>query len=343
MIPYDSHAIVELGGATIDSWQGGSLIEGVEVELATGEASAAEVRVFDPDPDYAFIKRLAAGDGVAELPARVWLGFGAQQELGEPVFKGQLAAVEREGQATVCRFYDAGFKMRRLQRAEYHRNLTDLEIIAKLARRSGLLFEGPEQSVSLDKHKSLKQEGQTDWALALDCAERSGFVLYVRGDTLFAKEAAKTGAPLITLKHRADFLLLDDFRLSYRAPENVEGRPAKVETRGRGRGGKRLKGASHPHARGTEQVEIKRDLRAKSKRGADKRAEARKALQREHAFHGTIGVLPSFKGRRPDVRDTVALESLPPLFNGNYLCDRVTHTFAPGDLRMELDVYRDLK
>lgn len=342
--PLSPHAVVELGDTTLDTWQDGNRVVGVEVELCTGEASKASLRVHDPGPAFEFIDSITSDDGVRELQARVWLGFGGTHELGPPVFKGLLACVEREGGATVCRFYDMGFKMRKIQRTEYHKNLNDLQIIRRLAGRNGLEFRGPDKSIPLDKHNSLKQEGETDWSLAQACAERAGLVLYVRGDTLFAQEAAVTAeTPLLTLRYREDFLLLEDFRLSFKVPENQEGRPARVETRGRGRGGRRLRGESEQHPRGTERLEIKRDLHVKSKRHADKRAEARKALDREHAFNCSVGVLPAFTGRRADVRDTVALANLPRVFNGKYLCDTVTHVFEAGQLSMELDLYRDIK
>lgn len=343
MTPYDPHARISLGDSIIDSWSPDCRIEGVEVELATNEASQAELRFFDPDPEFRLLQSLTSADGIAELPVRVWLGFGEANGLGGPVFEGLLARVERDFSTTILRCFDAGFKMRKVQRTEYHRNLTDLEIIARLAKRNGLRFEGPDERIALDKHKSEKQEGETDWAFAMKCAERAGLVLYVRGDTLFAKEAVKTGREVIVLKFREDFMLMDDFRLSYRVPENQEGTPARVETRGRGRGGRRLKGESQRERRGTELLELKRDLRVKSQRHADRRAEARKALQREHAFDCSVGVLPSFTGPRPDARSTVKLDKLGTLFSGKYLCDRVTHIFAPGELTMELDLYRDVK
>lgn len=342
MTPNDPHAIVDIGSLHFNSWADSSRILNLEVELATNEAAMTKITLFDPDPDYAVISRLTRGDGLEELPARVWLGFGS--DLGEPVFEGLLSGVEREGTATVVRISDRALPMRKLQRTEYHNKLDDLQIIEKLAKRTGLGFEGPEEKIALDRHKSHKQEATTDWDEALRRASEAGLVLYVRRGTLYAKEAAKTAAtPLITLAYREDFLLLDGFHLAFRTPENLEGRPARVETRGRGRAGRRLQGASSESERGRERLELKRDLRVKSRRYADKRAEARKALEREHAFTGSISVLPTYTGRRADVRDTVEITRLPALFNGKYLCDRVTHLFAPGELTMELDLYRDIK
>jgi phage protein D len=342
-VPFNPHAVVEIGGRRYDSWRDARMFESVDVELATNEPSEAEVRVFDPDPEYAFINSITQGDGVAEAAVKIWLGYGETENLGRPLFEGVLARVERDQGTTICRAYDNGFKMRKLQKTENHNKTTFLKLIEKLARRNGLGFEGPDAPPSLETHP-IKQEARTDWAMALQCADEAGLVLHVRGNTLYAKGPAKTAAEaLLTLHFRKDFQLLDDFRLNFKVPENVEGRPAKVQVHARGRGGRRLKGQSQVHARGHERVEIKNDLHRRSGKAAAARAAARKELQREHAFTGEVAVLPSFQVPRVDVRATVALAGLPKLFNGKYLADRVAHRFAPGELTMQLTVYRDIK
>jgi phage protein D len=339
MITEGAHAVIEVNGESFDSWKNKSLFAGVEVELTTDEASQAAWRVLDPN--FELLDKYISGDGIAVLGARVWLGFGG--DLGEPVFKGLLARVERGGATTTFRFYDMGFRMRQVQKTEYHKGLDDVQIIEKLARRNGLMFDGPKPALKLDKHKSLMQDGQSDWEFAKERADESGVVLFVRGDTIFVREAAKTGAPIITLSYKKDFVMLNDFSLSLKVPENVAGRQKQVEHRGRGRGGHRLKGMSDTSARGTQRVEIKNDLAVKSKRHADRRAEAKKELQREHAFTLSVRMLSSFAGKRPDVRETVAITDLGKLFSGNYLCDRVAHEYRPGELSTSLDLYRDIK
>lgn len=339
MITEGAHTVIEVNGESFDSWKNKSLFAGVEVELTTDEASQAVWRVFDPD--FAFLDKYISGDGIAVLGARVWLGFG--RDLGEPVFKGLLARVERSGAITTFRFYDMGFRLRQVQKTEYHKGLDDVQIIEKLARRNGLLFDGPQPPIKLDKHKSLMQDGQSDWDFAKERADEVGVVMFIRGDTLFVREAAKTGTPILTLAYKKDFILLNDFSLSFKVPENIAGRQKQVEHRGRGRGGHRLKGTSNVSARGTQQVEIKQDLAVKSKRHADRRAEAKKELQREHAFTLSVRMLSSFDDKRPDVRETVAITDLGKLFSGKYLCARVAHEYRPGELSTALDLYRDIQ
>ncbi len=326
-----------------DSWKHKGLFKSVEVELTTDQASQMVWKV--ADSQFQLIDAWTKDDGIELLAMRVWLGFG--DDLGEPVFKGLLASAECERFETTFKFYDRGFLMRRVQRTEYHMGLDDLQIIKKLAERNGLNFEGPKPEISLDKHKSVIQDGQTDWDHAQERAHDIGVVLYVRGDTLFAKEAAKTGVPVLTvINESADSSprQLADWSLYVKLPENHRhGRPGHVKVRARGRGGRSLHGHSNRTARGAHLIEVRRDLPIKSQRHADRRAQAKKDLQREHAFTGTIHLLSDFEGKRPDVRDTIRLMDFGKLFSREWLCDKVQHSFGPGQFHTEIEVYKDIK
>ncbi|MBX6772799.1 MAG: hypothetical protein IRY83_13795 [Chloroflexi bacterium] len=327
------HAVIEIDGERFDSFTNRALFEHVEVDLTTGQASEAIWRVFDPE--FAWLDRWINSAGLRVLPVRIWLGADRLHE----VFQGLLARVEHGRGATTFRFYDMSFRMRLEQKTRYHKNVNDLEIIGQLARENGLGFDGV--SIRLERHRSIMQDGRTDWDFALERATDAGLVLFTRGQTLYAREAAKTGTPVLTLRYRDDFVMTHDFDLQYRVPENQEGRPGAVETRTRGRGGRRLSGRT-ARDRGTGQVEIKRDVAVKSRRAADARAEARKALEREHAFQASVVLLSSYDGPRPDVRDTVELANVGKLFSGRWLVDRVTHAFGPGRLDTRLELYRDI-
>ncbi|HXG23679.1 MAG TPA: hypothetical protein VNJ09_03920 [Chthonomonadales bacterium] len=338
MVDRNPHAIVIIGGDRYDSWQDKQLVKRVTVELATDQASEASFTCFDPR--FHILDKYAGADGVPQLVMLFYLGFG--QELGPPVFKGLLARVERGSSDTTFLAYDMGYKMRRELKTEYHENLNDLEILRKLAIRNGLKFEGPDSTPSLEAHPSMPQDSKNDWEHAAERARESGFNIYVRQDTLFAKEPAKIGAPILTLKYRKDFVMLHDFDLSYKLPENQQGRPQVVEYRGRKRGGRRLVGRSRRHSRGHKPVEIREDLALHSKPYADRRAHARKELQREPAFNCTIRSIPPLPRLRPDVRNTIALENLGKLFSGPYLCDKVWHELTGNNFATEYTLYRDI-
>jgi hypothetical protein len=337
-IPFSPHCVIEIGGQLLDSWRDAQYMLGADITLSTGSASMAEWSVFDPDNKY--LSSWIEGDGLQRLEMKIWLGF--TSDLGKPVFEGVLASTEWETDRSTFRCYDYGYWMRQEQRAEYHKNLTDIEIIGKLAQRNGLNFVRPVPDIKLDKHPSIIQSGQSDWEFAQERAQDAGLVLYVRGKTLYASEAAKSGTPVVSLIHGKDYELLAGTSFRYVTPENVAGRNSVIEVRGRGRGGKRLAGQSDKSERGTKRLAVGRDLAIKTKRSANRRAQAIKDLQREHAYTGSITLLPDFTGVRPDIRDTVEILNVGKMFSGRYIVDEVQHIFGPGQLETQIELYRDV-
>jgi hypothetical protein len=330
-------AIFEIDGKPLDSWKHPRRVSRVSVELTTGEASQATLEVFDPE--FRVINAYTTAAGIPLAVCRVWLGLGAN--LGEPVFKGLLARVQRGEAKTTFIAYDMGYKMRQFQKTDYHKG-DDLAIIKKLALRNGLKFIGPAKPMKLEPHKAMAQDGQTDWEHAAEIAHDAGLVLWVREDTLFADYPAKVATPKRTLTYRKDFELLRDFDLQFKVPENVAGRPKGVEVRSRGRGGKRLSGKSDESSRGHEELKLKRDLSQHTKQRATARAQAQRELDREHAFTLSVRRIKS-NGGRDDVRDTIRILEMGKLFSGDYLADRVTHDFTPGRLTTGYELYRDVK
>ena len=338
------HAIVEIDGFQWDSWKHPNLFSRVTVELTTSMASQADWECFDPD--FLIINKYSTADGVAMSTVRVWLGFG--DDLGEPVFKGLLTRVHRGPATSTFIAYDMGFKMRIERKAGYHKG-TELQIIEKLVKRNGLLFQGPSKPLKLEAHTAMMQDAQTDWEHISELAHNVGLVLWVRGDTVFADYPAKVGVPKTTLKNREDFDLRNDFDLQFRVPENRGGRAKVVEVRGRGRGGKRLTGLSDQSDRGHTELQIKKDLPRHTKAYAALRAQAQRELEREHAFTLYVRSTPFLPNVRVDVRDTIAIENVGDLFsadgpkgkNAGYIADKVVHELAPGRFTTSYDLYRD--
>jgi hypothetical protein len=340
MLPPDNpHGIVVIGGRRFDSWLNKQLIRQITVELASNMASEALIRLFDPR--FRIIDSFTGDDGVPEYLVQVYLGFG--QDLGPPVFQGLLEVTERGDTDTTFIAYDKGYKMRRLKPTEYHNNLNDLEVIQKLALRNGLNFVGPDDPVALSKHKSLIHDSQNDWEHSMERARHSSLVLYVRDDTLFAKEPAKVKAPILTLRNRKHFWLLHNFDFKYKLPENQQGRHRKVDFYTRKRGGRRLTGESKIHRRGHKLNEARHDVQIHDKVTADRRAQANKELQREHAFTLDVRSIPPLPSVRPDVRDTIALENVGALFSGPYLCDKVIHDLTATGFATQYSLYRDTR
>ena len=349
-LPANPHAIVEItrpdksdgqGLVIYDSWQQKSLFENVKVELTTNESSMSEISFFDPN--FKIIDSYCDKDGIPQAITRVFMGYG--QDLGEPIFKGLLAYVERGQTNTVFTAFDMGFKMKLEKRAGYKNKKDDLKVIGELTKRNGLKFEGPEKPKKLEPNNALMQDEQTDWQWAMERARDSGLVLFVRGDTLFAKYPAKVGEPKLTVANRLDFVLKRDFDFVHRTPEGKEGRPKIVKYRGRGKGGKRVEGESTEANRGREDIVLKKDIPGKAnKKKLSKRAIAQKELEREHAFEGhLICSVPVDNKSKIDVRQTVDVREMGKLFSGKYITDAVTYDFSPGRMEMILDLYRDIK
>ena len=338
MVEKNPHSIIVLSGDRYDSWRDKQLVKHVEVELATDMSCEAKFTCYDPR--FKILDRYSSGGGVPRLIVLIYMGFG--EDLGQPVFKGLLDKVDRGDTETTFVFGDMGLKMRDELKAEYHKGLNDLGIISKLTKRHGLEFEGPDSAVDLEIHPSMIQDFKNDWHHAKERAGSSGFNVFVRQDTLFCKEPAKIGDPILTLKYRKDFWMLHEFSLGYKLPENIKGRPKIVHRRGRKRGGWRLEGQSSGHSRGHHPVEGRHDLAEHTKKYANRRAHAHKELQREPSFDCTIRSIPPLPGVRPDIRNTIELQELGKLFSGPYLCDKVRHEHSGSSFQTEYSLYRDI-
>lgn len=348
-LPTNPHAIVEItrpgysdgqGQIIYDSWENPRLFKSVNVELSTNQSAEGRIEFFDPN--FTLIDTFSGEDAIPMATVRIFLGYG--QNLGEPVFKGLLAQIERGESSTSFIAYDMGFQMKLIKKAGYKNKKDDLAIIKALVERNKLKFEGPEKPLKLEPHRAMAQDEQTDWEHALERAHDAGLVVFVRQDTFFAKYPAKVGTPVLTLKNKQDFILRRDWDFIHRTPENQDGRPKQVLHRGRGKGGKRVEGTSDVSQRGRESVVLKRDISGKAtKTKLSKRAQAQKELEREHAFEGRISTTFPINGERLDVRNTVKIEGIGKLFSGNYICNSVDYNFAPGTLGLNLELYRDIK
>jgi len=219
----------------------------------------------------------------------------------------------------------------------------DLAIIRKLVERNGLKFHGPEKPLKLEPHKAMIQDEQTDWELAVERARDAGLLLWCREDTIFADYPAKVGEPVLTLTCGKDFTIMRNIDCQFKVPENTSGRPRGVEVRGRGRGGKRLKGSSDRGQCGHEVLSIKKDVPIHSKQRVTARAQAQRELEREHAFELRVPLLVDAPTARVDVRQTVRLLEMGKLFSGDYIVNTVGYQFGPGEMSRVLELYRDVK
>lgn len=345
-IPFDPRATILIqrvgmtdGQADVryDSVESPRLIKSVDVELVTNESSQAEISFFDPK--HKVID--AFSDATTKAVIKVYLGYG--QDLGEPIFKGLLAQLEHGQEKTTFIAFDMAYVMKLEKKTGYKNKKGDLAIIQGLVERNKLKFEGPDKPKDLEAHKAMMADQQTDWDWMMERARDSGLVIFVRHDTVFAKYPATVGTPALTLEYGKDFTILAGMDFRYRTLENQDGKPQTVKVRRRGKGGKRAEGEAQNAVGAGVQMVLKRDSPSPTKSKLTRRAQAQRELEREHAFEGSITTVVQPNGSRLDVRNTVKLTGMDKFFSGDYISDGVFYRFAPGQLSMELDLYRDIK
>jgi phage protein D len=342
-MPSNSRCVVVVGGHRFDSFDPATIEErlsDVSVELSTNQSSEVELSVFDPK--WKIQNAFASIVDGAAPEIKVYMGYGRLSQLGAPVFQGIATQLKIGDHETSFIGYDKGFKMKEKKNAEYFYQKDDRDIIGILASRNGLGFSPPPLVRGLEKYKVMMQDEKTDWQMAMERAREMGWILYVRGNTLYARYPARIEAAIATFINRKDFYLKHDYDFLFRIPEAQEGKKL-VKRRGRGRGGARLEGKSDVSKKGKETVNLKKDtpgIHSKSK--LDVRAQAQKDLEREHAFEGSIQALIKPNGVRIDVRDTVKVLEIGAVCSGAYICDRVRYEFRPGEMFQNLNLYRDV-
>lgn len=356
-LPNNPHCIIEIeatsGKVVWDSWKDKQLFESCEVELPTNQSAECRWKFFDPE--FKLIDSFAGTNGVPLSVVRCFMGYG--KNLGEPIFKGLLAQVQRSDSSTTFVAFDMSFKMKLVKKAGYKNKRTDLQVLGDLAKRNDLKFEGPEKAKKLGKNDALMQDEQTDWQWATERAREAGLVLFVRQDTLFAKYPATVGEVILTLKNRKDFVLKNDFDFQFNTPEAEDGTPTNVQVRARGKGGKRIAGQSDKDMdcifddnceekskpRGRGNVVLKRNYAGKkSKKKLSARATAQKELEREHAFQCYLSTVLPINGEKLDVRNTIEVQNVGQLFSGKYICDSVRYVFSASNVGLDLTLYRDI-
>lgn len=329
------HCIVEIEKRRFDSWRGEDLISS-SIELTMDKTGEATVDLFDPD--FKIIDSYVGGS-VKPLQARFWYGWSV--DLGKALFVGNLARIEWSDNIATFRFHDFSSKMKQVKKARYHKKKSDLKILQDLAEENGLKFLQPQNFVESEQFDNLMQSGKTDWEFALKVAMRAGLKLYVRGNTLFAVEAGKTGESISTMEFGKDFVLLRGFNLSYKFPENKKGRPSKTEVRGRAQNGKQLKGSAFTGSRGTTSIVVHEDLPKHTVSHATRQATGKTNRRREYAFEHQLKTIPSFR-TIIDVRDTLTLGGMGKFFSGKYVATNIRYSFRAGELVSEMTVGRDM-
>lgn len=153
----------------------------------------------------------------------------SQEQQGE-VFRGEITAIEthfmRESQAPVIvRGYDVSH---RLHRGRYNRsfqNMTDSDIVKKLAKEVGIEATDRTVDSSGEPHDYVFQENQTNMQFLRERAARLGFELFVQDGKLYFRKPKRDPSQDLRLQWLRN---LHSFRVRTTSAEQVK----SVEVRG---------------------------------------------------------------------------------------------------------------
>jgi phage protein D/phage baseplate assembly protein gpV len=153
------------------------------------------------------------------------------KEASEALITGEVTALEAEydttGSHAVVRGYDHSHRLHRGRRTESYRNMTDSDIVRKVARNAGLSL-GTVDSTNVT-HPHVAQANLSDWDFLKARAREIGYELTVAGGKLdFRKPADADKAPQagdLTSTDRLQLILgtnLESFRPRLSSSEQVK-------------------------------------------------------------------------------------------------------------------------
>ncbi|MEO5952087.1 MAG: contractile injection system protein, VgrG/Pvc8 family [Chloroflexia bacterium] len=152
----------------------------VEVDDSLYLPDMFAVHIMDPNLD-------ALKDDVFKPGRKVKISVQLESSTSRTVLmKGEITSLEPDinsvERSTLCaRGYDLSHRLHRVRRTTTYLNMTDGDIVRKLAQGASLKTV---ISPTSEVHEYLMQANQTDWEFMMDRAQRLGFRLYVEGKTL---------------------------------------------------------------------------------------------------------------------------------------------------------------
>ncbi len=160
---------------------------GITVENSLHMPDVATLNLHDPQLQWIDDARLAAGKTIQVLAAS-----SAVNSQPEVVFDGEIVELEPEFRASTHHLFVRAFdRLHRLSRGRQVRtfqNVTDADVVQRLAREVGLQ---PEVEQTRQVHKYLIQYNQTNFEFLRQRAAALGYLLYAEGTKLCFKPPAQ--------------------------------------------------------------------------------------------------------------------------------------------------------
>lgn len=260
----------------------------------------------------------------------------------EPVFKGEVTAHEvdiRHGSLPmlVVRAYDKAHRLQRGRISKTYLNVTDSDIVSRIASSAGLRAEAASTS---NVYKYVLQNNQTNWEFLQDRAGRIGYEVFVDGEKLVFRKPKTTGSAQLSAKLFRDILHLNLRMTSAGQINGVTVKSwdpsAKQAITGEATdglttasGGQQQFGSDLAQPFGTSSKMILARRPATSQSEADALAQAAADELSASAMH-LQGEVPGNPGLKAG--QLVDLATLGPRFSGKYYVTVVTHRFnASGE------------
>jgi len=168
----------------------------VEVDTSLHLPDMAVLTLHDPRGHH-------TESGPFDLGAELEIGVADEQGRGEEtIFLGEIVGVEpefREGTLIdlTVRAYDRSHRLYRGTHTRTYTGMSDSDIAGEIARAVGLQVESDPSSPA---HDHVYQDGQTHMEFLRERAWRIGYEVYVRGRTLYFKDASRNSEQPIELE-----------------------------------------------------------------------------------------------------------------------------------------------
>lgn len=181
---------VMVNGARLPQDAYDAILEGV-VESGLHLPDACTIRVHDQDFKWLDSDHWKEGNAI-----KIEAGQGQQQPLIK-IFEGEITTLELDlaamGSAMLTvRCMDKAHRLHRGKRRETYVNMTDSDIVRKIAQRNGLTSEIDSTPVV---HEWVIQSNQTDWELLQMMAKRDGFRVYLEGENKLCFKKVENTTP----------------------------------------------------------------------------------------------------------------------------------------------------
>jgi uncharacterized protein involved in type VI secretion and phage assembly len=186
-----------------------------------------EVQPRNPESQWKHIKILEIGSEVEVFFVSSKNVHGDGQGEDKPILIGEITSIETnftEGSQApiIVRGYDVSHRLHQGRHNRSFQNMTDADIVKKIASEAGLSIEKIDESGA--PHEYIFQENQTNMEFLRERAARLGFELFVRNGKLFFRKPDVQGES-IRLKWLVD---LSSFHVRVATSQQVQ----RVDVRG---------------------------------------------------------------------------------------------------------------